>query len=122
MQACQAVLDRVARGQDQHGQIGLVGACHGQQFHAVAIGQTEIQHQAVEGLCLQGRVGLGHAADMVHAQAVLAQPGHHCLADQLVIFHQQNTHSLAPSPSFQGADLRPVVLVPTQSHAASQGL
>ena len=92
VQPLQPMLDGITGGKDQHRQVGVDSAQRGHQFHPVAVGKAQIEHQRMKGFFQVRGLRRLRGAYVMRADAVLAQPRHDALADQLVIFHQQHTH------------------------------
>lgn len=79
-------------GQDQDGQFQAAVAPAGQPLHAVAARQAQIQHHRVEGRGREGRIGENTIAEPVHHVPELAQARCDRVAQQGVVFHDQDAH------------------------------
>jgi C-terminal processing protease CtpA/Prc len=84
----------VARGQDEHGQAVAAPAQVGQHRQAIPARQAEIEHAGVVGVIEQreaGRFAVAHPVDRIVTEF---QAGDDAVAENRVVFNQQNSQLL----------------------------
>ena len=87
-----ALLEFFARRRDQYGH--RVGTCAQatQQFDAVHVGQTEIEHDEVVGVVAQGGIGLASAGETIDRVAGLGERRADRVGDRGVVLDDQDAH------------------------------
>ncbi|MNF82204.1 hypothetical protein D3C84_645040 [compost metagenome] len=92
LQAINTISDRVPRRENQHRQFQTVVAQLLQQFQAVFIGQSEVEHHHVELGYLEHGPRRRRRGDVFHGQALGGQAGNDAAGDQLIVFANQYVH------------------------------
>src|SRR5581483_11116339 len=118
--------NRVARRDDDHGDLVAPGAQPAQHVEAALPRQPEVEEHAVVGLGAQRRLGRRAVLHPVDAEAVLAQPLAHRLPHHAVVFHEEEPHQListgtkifASSRWMRSATTLPAFSVAARSSAA----
>ena len=92
-----ALLDAVARREDQERQLEAALAPAAQPHHAVATRQAEVQHDRIERLRRRAPRRPGAVAEPVDGVAELTQAGGQRVTEQDIVLDDQQTHDI-PAP------------------------
>ncbi|MNL06823.1 hypothetical protein D3C87_1274710 [compost metagenome] len=100
-----AAFDGFARGQDNDRQAAAIAAPALEQRHAVFARQAKIQHHGIVVHHFHGLVAFAAAGEPVDGIAQQAQAGFQAIADQWVVFNDEDSH-LLPSRHFLSRHVR----------------
>ena len=99
VQALDARVDGIARGQHQHRRAHALGANGGQRVQPVLARQAQIEHRRLVLSRQQLALGGDAIAHPVDRKAMLAQTRLQARAEQFVVFSQQHAHGRSQSSS-----------------------
>jgi hypothetical protein len=91
-----AVVQGVARGEDQHRQRQAARADVARQRQTVAAGQADVEDGGVEGVALQHLLGALGAAHPIDGIAGVGEAQLDAAGDHEVVFDQEQTHVVNP--------------------------
>jgi hypothetical protein len=95
IEAPDAVIDRIPRRQDEHRRSHPPRALARDQRQAVDARQPEIDDSGREGGTAERELRGDAVADPVDVESTLAQPGLQRIAEQRIVFDDEDAHSLA---------------------------
>jgi hypothetical protein len=95
IEAGDALLDAVGRGQDQHRYGRAACTQPAQNLQPVQPRQAEVEDQQIELVRCQCRIGLGAAFDPIDRVARIAQRAQQAVGEHVVVFGDQDAHGVS---------------------------